>query len=79
MNKRYIANRDIKRYKEEFDAIFNIDSNPEMVRLYVEELGWDYLNADIDRFNFIKKELCQVKPSKGDGKVNQLDLEYGEE
>lgn len=74
--KKYIAKRDIKRYKGELDAIFNVSSNPEMIRIYIEDMGWDYLDAEIDRLNYIKKEICQAKPSKGDGRVNQLDEEY---
>lgn len=79
MNKKYIANRDVKRYKEDLDSIFNIDSNPEMVRIYIEDMGWDYLTAEIERLEYIKNELCSNKSKKGNGRKNQLDEKYSED
>jgi hypothetical protein len=77
--KQYARLKDAKKYKEELDQIFNIDCNPEMVRIYIEEMGWDFLTAEIDRLNYIKKELCQTKSSKGNGRINPLDEQYMED
>lgn len=73
--KKYIAKRDVRNYKMQLDKIFGIDSNPEIVRLYIEEMGWDYLDYEIERLNYIIKELCSKKPKGKEGRENPLDKE----
>jgi hypothetical protein len=79
MKKQYISKKDIKSYKDKLDGLFNIISNSDIIKSYIEEMGWDYLTEEIDRLEYIKNELCQSEVSKDTRKVNELDDDFKEE
>ncbi len=81
MSSVYIRKKDIRQYAEILGGIFNIECNPEMVKVYLEEMGIQYLESEVERLKYIKQELaCEPKKrTKKQKRQNALDKEFAEE